>query len=240
MEQNVLLEINGPVAEIVLNRPGQRNAVNGPLLDDLREALLTVEADEAVRVALIRGAGPAFCAGNDLKERSAMSLDELRARRAKGRETYTVLDQFTKPCIAVVHGAAIAAGSEIALACDFILAGESATFRYPVGVRGSVGDALRLTKVAGKPIAKEILLTGRIVKATEPLALRFINHVVPDDELLEFARNMAASIAEHDPDASINMKRAINTGQAADPVSAARMEQQALDAAKAFQRERGQ
>lgn len=239
MNQNIRVEINGPVAEIVLNRPDQRNAVNSPLLDELLEAIRLIDADESVRVVLIRGAGPVFCAGNDLKERSTMSVDELRARRRKGQSIFAAIEQISKPCIAVVHGAAVAAGCEIAFASDFIIAGESASFRYPVGVRGSLGDALRLPRIAGKAVAKDLLFTGRLVEAREALSLRLVNHVVPDDRLIEFAHDMANMIAEHQPHAMTGIKRAIDSGTEADPESAARMEQEAIDAAIAFQGNRG-
>lgn len=234
MDQVILVEKHGALAEVILNRPNQRNAVNTAVLDGLQEAFRALDADDAIRVVLVRGAGPVFCAGNDLKERSSMSVEDLRVRRDKGHDTFIAIEKFTKPVIAVVHGAAIAAGSEIALACDYILAGESATFRYPVGPRGSLGDALRLPKIAGKQLAKELLFTGRVVSVTEPLAMHLVNHVLPDDELLPFARNMAAMIAEHTPMSMIGIKRAVNTGQAADPENALAMEQAAIAAAQSF------
>lgn len=238
MNEVILVETSGHVAEITLNRPNQRNAVNSAMLDGLQEAFRALDADDGVRVVLVRGAGSVFCAGNDLKERSTMSVEDLRIRRDKGHHTFLAIEAFAKPCIAVVHGAAIAAGCEIALSCDYILAGESATFRYPVGPRGSLGDALRLPKIAGKQVAKELLFTGRIVGATEPLAMHLVNHVLPDEDLLPFARGMAATIAEHAPMSMIGIKRAVNTGQAADPENALAMEQQAIAAAQSFTGER--
>lgn len=236
--QNIRLDLDGHIAEIVLNRPQQRNAVSGALIDELTAALQAVEADDNVRVVLLRGEGPAFCAGNDLKERAGMTVDDLRARRKKGHAAFKAIEQFPKPCIAVVHGAAIAAGCEISWATDFVIAGEEASFRYPVAVRGSVGDALRLPHIVGQRIAKEILFTGRVVKADEALRIGLVNHVLPTDQLLEFARSTARTIAENPPHAMISIKRAIETGAPADPDSQAKMEQEAIDAAVAFQSER--
>lgn len=236
-ERCVRLEVHPPVAEIILNRPDQRNAINYPLLEQLEEALQRVDGDEAIHVALVRGAGPAFCAGNDLKERATMSVDELRIRRQEGRRIYAGIEKVSKPCIAVVHGPAVAAGCEIALACDFIIAGESASFRYPVGVRGSLADTLRLPHIVGKAMAKELLFSGRLVNAQEAFSVRLVNRVVPDAQLDDVVRDLAMTIAENHPNAMTLTKRAIDEGMAADPASASRMEQEAINAAIAFQSE---
>lgn len=233
-QRTVRVEIDAPIAEIILDRPDQRNAVNNGMLDELLKALLST-ADESVHVVLVRGAGPVFCAGNDLKERASMSVDELRDRRHKGQRVFAAIEQFSKPCIAVVHGPAVAAGCEIALSCDFIIAGESATFRYPVGVRGSLGDTLRLPRIVGKGAAKELLFSGRLVEAHEALRMRLVNRVVPDAQLIDIARDLAVTIANNDPHAMTLTKRAIDSGASADPADALKMEQEAINAAKAFQ-----
>lgn len=238
-ERNVRVEINAPVAEILLQRPDQRNAVNNLVLDELLEALQSTDADESVHVVLVRGAGPVFCAGNDLKERASMSVDQLRERRHKGQRVFAAIEQFSKPCIAVVHGPAVAAGCEIALSCDFIIAGESATFRYPVGVRGSLGDTLRLPRIVGKAMAKELLFSGRLVAAHEALSMRLVNRVVPDTQLIDVARELATTIAKNQPNAMMLTKRAIDSGMGADPADVLKMEQEAIAAAIAFQGERG-
>lgn len=236
---NVRVEIDASIAEIILQRPDQRNAINNPLLDELSAAIESIDTDDSVRVVLFRGEGPAFCAGNDLKERALMTVDELRVRRSKGHEMFAAIRQISKPCIAVVHGPAVAGGVEIALSCDFVIAGESASFRYPVGVRGSLGDTLRLPHIVGKPMAKELLFTGRLVEAREALSMRLVNRVVPDDRLTDVARELAATIAENHPYAMTLTKGSIDEGATADPASASRMEQEAINAAKAFQDERG-
>lgn len=237
-DQTVLVEVTGAIAELTLNRPAQRNAVNRRMLDELLGAFQLAESDAAVRVVLIRGAGAAFCAGNDLKERSTMTVDELRERRTKGQATFAAIEQFSKPCIAVVHGPAIAAGSEIALASDIIIAGASASFRYPVSVRGSLSDALRLPRVVGKNMAKELLFSGRPVGAEEALRIGMVNRVVPDDTLLDSARELAALIAEHPPEAMAAIKHVINEGKITDTTRALNLEQAAIDAAIAFQDQR--
>jgi enoyl-CoA hydratase len=234
----VRLEINPPIAEIVLNRPEQRNALNNAVFDGLMDAIQRTEADDAVRVVLLRGTGPAFCAGNDLKERAGMSLEDLSARRRKGRAVFDALEQHPKPCIAVVHGPAVAAGIEVALCCDFIIAGESATFRYPEGIRGAGGGTRRLPHIVGTAMAKEILFTGRLVEADEAYRLRLVNRVVSDDRLLDVARGIAAMIARGRPHATTQTKRAIDSGVDASPEDAERIEQEAIAAAVRFQGER--
>lgn len=232
---SVRVEINAPVAEIILNRPDQRNAVNSQLLDELLAALQLAQSDESVRVVLVRGAGPAFCAGNDLKERSTMSVDEVIARRRKGHHVFEAIERFPKPCIAVVHGPAVAAGCEIALCCDFIIAGAAATFRYPEGVRGSGGGTRRLPRIVGKAMAKELLFTGRLIEAEEAHWLRMVNRVVPDEQLLDIARGLGATIANGRPFAMSLTKRAIDDGAGADPEDAKRIEEEAIAAAIRYQ-----
>jgi enoyl-CoA hydratase len=148
---------------------------------------------------------------------------------------FAELEHHPKPCIAVVHGPAVAAGCEIALSCDFIIAGAAATFRYPEGTRGSGGGTRNLPRVVGKAMAKELLFTGRLVDAQEAHWLRMVNRVVPDDQLLDVARDMASTIANGRPYAMSLTKRAINEGFDASPDEAERIEQEAIAAAIAFQ-----
>ncbi|HVX29510.1 MAG TPA: enoyl-CoA hydratase/isomerase family protein [Nitrolancea sp.] len=231
------LELNPPIAEIVLDRPRQRNAVNHQMLDELQAALAATENDADVRVVLLRAEGPAFCAGNDMKERAGFTVEQVSARRRRGHEVLDALERHPRPCIAVVHGAAVAAGVELALCCDFILAGEAATFRYPEGVRGPGAGTRRLPARVGKAIAKELLYTGRTIDAHEAERLRLVNHVFPDDDLLAAARDMAATIARGRPVALSLTKRAIDTGIEPGPDDANRLEQEALEAALRFQAE---
>lgn len=239
MSQSAMLrlELNPPIAEIVLDRPQQRNAVNHQMLDELQAALNATANDSAVRVVLIRAEGPAFCAGNDMKERAGFSVAQVSDRRRRGHEVLNALEGHPRPCIAVVHGAAVAAGVELALCCDFILAGEAATFRYPEGVRGPGAGTRRLPERVGKAIAKELLYTGRIIDAHEAQELRLVNRVLPDDQLLTVAREMAATIARGRPVALTLTKRAIDNGVEPSTDEAERLEQEAIEAALRFQEE---
>ena len=124
-------------------------------------------ADGDVRLVLIRGNGPVFCAGADLKERKDMSVDEVRNRRLRGFAAYNAIEALPMPTVAVVHGAAIGSGSEIAAACDFIVATPEATFPTPEALWGTVGATQRLPRVLGKRLAKDLMFTGRKLTAEE-------------------------------------------------------------------------
>ncbi|MBI3708486.1 MAG: enoyl-CoA hydratase/isomerase family protein [Proteobacteria bacterium] len=184
------------IAEIVLNRPDQRNALNMQMCLELHAAATRVADDKAVRVVLLRAAGPVFSAGADLKERKGMTEDQVRTRRLRGFAAYDAIERLPKPCIAVVHGAAFGSGCEIATACDFAIAGERASFCYPEVMRGTVGATQRLPRIVGTRMAKDLMFTGRVVGAAEALRLGLVTRVVADADLDRVARDIAAQIAK--------------------------------------------
>jgi enoyl-CoA hydratase len=210
MSETVRVETADGIATITLDRPEQRNALNLAMCVELLEAVRKVGTDSAVRVVLVRAAGPAFCAGADLKERQAMSEDQVRTRRLRAFAAYDALETIEKPCIAVVHGACYGSGCEIATACDFAIAGERATFCYPEATRGSVGATQRLPRIVGARMAKDLMFTGRVVHADEALRLGLVTRVVPDGELARVARDIAAQIATAPPLALRLAKRCID------------------------------
>jgi len=159
--------VDGKVATITLDRPEARNALNGAMCEDLRRAAMTAAADEEVKIVFVRGAGPVFCAGADLKERQGKTGDDIRARRIKGFAAYHALESLPMPAIAIVHGAALGSGVEIAAACDFIVATPDAVFGTPEVLRGTVGATQRLPRVLGKRLAKDMMFTGRKLTAEE-------------------------------------------------------------------------
>lgn len=161
------LRIEGAVATILLNRPDQRNALNMQMCVELEAASRHAEEVDGVRVVVIRGAGPSFCAGADLKERRTMTEEQVRERRMRAFAAYAALEALTKPCFAVVHGPAYGSGAEIATACDFAIAGATATFCYPEATRGTVGATQRLPRIVGPRMAKDLMFTGRVIDAAE-------------------------------------------------------------------------
>src|SRR6185436_619062 len=138
------------VATLTLKRPEARNAVNLEMCEDLLRLAEQIAADNSVRAVFVRGAGPVFCAGADLKERNGKPQEWIRARRLKAFAAYQALESLPMPVIAVVHGAVLGAGIEISSVCDFIVATPDATFGTPEAIRGTVGATQRLPRVIGK------------------------------------------------------------------------------------------
>ena len=130
----LLYSVQGAVATITLNRPDTRNALNAEMCEELRRAAEMAGDDVNIKLAFVRGNGPVFCAGADVKERAGMTNDQVRERRLKAFAAYQALEAIPKPAVAVVHGAALGSGVEIAAACDFIVATPDAVFGTPESV----------------------------------------------------------------------------------------------------------
>ncbi|HDS1817277.1 TPA: enoyl-CoA hydratase/isomerase family protein [Pseudomonas putida] len=209
---SVTLSLENHVATLTLNRPQARNALNTQLCQDLHTAIREVRARDDVHVLLIRANGPVFCAGADLKERKEMNEDQIRARRIKAFAVYAAIEELPMPVVAVVEGPAVGSGCEIASACDFIVASESASFRYPEARWGTVGATQRLPRIVGRRIAKELMFTGREVPAQEALAIGLVNQVRPVEAFEAFVQELAAGIAEAPAAAMRSAKRTIDRG----------------------------
>ncbi len=211
-EKAVTTRAAAGIGEIVLNRPSKRNALDTAMCVELRQAAERLGADGSVKVVVVRGAGPAFCAGADREERQGMSADDVRARRLKAFAAYDALENLAVPAIAMVHGAVVGSGGEIAAACDFIVASDDATFRYPEAVLGTVGATQRLPRRIGLSRAKELLFTGRALSASEAASWGLVNRVVPASELEAAVMAMARQIADA-PAAAIRLtKRSLEHG----------------------------
>ena len=156
------------VATITLNRPESATRSTAPCARTIVAATSAAAADGDVRLVLVRGTGPGFCAGADLKERKGMTDDDVRKRRLRVFAAYDAIEALPMPCIAVVHGPAIGSGCEIAAACDFIVATPAATFPTPEALWGTVGATQRLPRVLGKRLAKDLMFTGRSCPPTKP------------------------------------------------------------------------
>jgi len=224
----VLYSVAGAVATITLNRPDARNALNDAMCEDLRRVVLGV--DPSVRVVFVRGNGPVFCAGADVKERAGMSVDQVRARRLKAFAAYHALESLPMPSVAVVQGAALGSGVEIAAACDFIVATPDAAFGTPEAMRGTVGATQRLPRVLRKRLAKDLMFTGRRLTAAEARAAGFVSRVVTEAELEHELANVAQSIAMASPEAIRYAKQCIDRGVELDPQGALGLELIAIEA----------
>jgi enoyl-CoA hydratase len=197
---NILVERDGPVAIVTLNRPKVLNALNRATMDELVAALEELDRDDAIRCIVLTGSERAFAAGADLTEMAAATpVDMLTGSRF---QQYERLRKISTPTIAAVRGFALGGGCELAMLCDMIVAGEGARFGQPeinVGVMPGAGGTQRLTRAVGKARAMEIVLTGRHVTANEAYGMGLISRVVPDEVTLDEARRLALQIAAKPP-----------------------------------------
>ena len=215
--QAVLYEVVGGVATIRLNRPEARNALNSAMCAGLLAAARAATADPAVQLVLVRAAGPVFCAGADLKERQGMDEDQVRARRIRAFAAYEALESLPMPVIAVVEGAAVGSGCEIAAACDFIVATPQASFRTPEALWGTVGATQRLPRILGKRLAKDMLYTGRKLTAEEAERHGLVARIVAADGLEAEITAIARTITEA-PGAGLRYAKAcVDRGLELDP-----------------------
>ena len=198
----VLLEANpeSHVATITINRPEARNAVNGAVASGIEEAIDQVEADASIWVAILTGTPPVFCAGADLKVVGSGNAAEMRTKR--GGFAGIVRRERRKPLIAAVEGPALAGGTEIVLACDLVVAGDTATFGIPEVRRSIVaggGGLFRLGRRIPYVIAMEWALTGEAYSAERAAHLGLINEVVPAGTALAKAHDLAARVCVNAP-----------------------------------------
>ncbi|HEY5900578.1 MAG TPA: enoyl-CoA hydratase/isomerase family protein [Burkholderiales bacterium] len=214
------------VATIALNRPQVRNALNLEMCQALLDATQRATQDDA-KVVFLRGNGPVFCGGADLKERQGKTEQWVRERRLKAFEAYEALEALPMPCIALVHGAVIGSGVEIAAACDFIVATPDATFRTPETQRGTVGATQRLPRILGKRLAKDMMFTGRALTAEEAREAGLVARVVP--HLDPVKEEITAAILKAPPLAMRLGKRAIDRGIELDPRGARQVEIEAIE-----------
>lgn len=194
--EDVIYEKQGHIATVTLNRPERLNAYRGQMFRDLEEVCADVIADDEIRVAILTGAGRAFCAGFDLKSTPEESISGLR--RFDGYED--PIEVF-KPIIAAVNGYAYGGGLSMALACDIRLASETATFAESQVKRGIIGphSTRHLVDVLPRGIAMEMMLTGDPIDAQEALRVGLVNRVLPAAELMPEAIRIAERIASNAP-----------------------------------------
>jgi enoyl-CoA hydratase len=200
MPGTVLSKTARHVCTITLNRPGARNALNSELMADLVAALSKAELDSGVRVIILTGAGPAFCAGMDLHELSNPKNGLSRLVRARVNP-WSMIRSSSKPVIGAVNGPAVTGGLELALSCDFLIASDRATFadtHTRVGSLPGQGMSVLLPQAVGLRKAKEMAYTGEFLSASEALRLHLVNKVVTHSALLGTARAVAGEIIRSD------------------------------------------
>ena len=207
-------ERRGRVEILTLNRPEARNAVSPEVSQAIEDALDDLEADREVRVIVLTGNGPVFCAGADLKvvaRGEGMSIETKR-----GGFGGLVRREVSKPIIAAVNGPALAGGFELVLACDLVVAAESATFGLPEAKRGllaAAGGPIRLAKRVPLAMALEIVMTGDPISAERAHAVGLVSRIVPDGAVVDAAVELAERILENSPSA-VRAARALVRGAA--------------------------
>src|SRR6187431_2323813 len=186
--ENILVETRGKVGILTLNRPQAMNALSPALMRELGAALMTFEADDAIGAMVITGNEKAFAAGADIKAMADKSITQMMDRDHVA--VFGRIRTIQKPVIAAVSGWALGAGCEVAMACDMIVASESAKFGQPeitIGVIPGAGGTQRLTRAVGKAIAMEMILNNRTLHAQEAYQFGLVNRVVPVEAYLEEA-----------------------------------------------------
>ncbi|MEU4412939.1 enoyl-CoA hydratase [Nocardia salmonicida] len=209
--QTILVETKNRVGWITLNRPKALNALNSAVLDDIVAALEELGRDDEVGAVVITGSAKAFAAGADIKEMAPKSymdmfMDDYFAR-------WDRLAQFRKPTIAAVAGYALGGGCELAMLCDILLAADTAQFGQPeikLGVIPGIGGSQRLTRAVGKAKAMDMVLTGRTIGAEEAERAGLVSRIVPADDLLDVAAEVAETIAAKSLPVAMIAKEAVN------------------------------
>jgi enoyl-CoA hydratase len=207
----VLVERDGPVAVVLLNRPDQLNALSDELMDGLITALVELDRDQDVRCVVLGGSERAFAAGADIAELAKASAIELYYQRRV--ERWDAIAGLWTPLVAAVSGYCLGGGCELAMACDLIIASETAKFGQPetgVGVIPGAGGTQRLTRTVGKSLAMDIILSGRLLSADEALRAGLVARVVAREAWLDEAKRVAHTIAEKAPVATRLAKEAVD------------------------------
>jgi enoyl-CoA hydratase len=213
---NLLIERDGAVATITINRPKVLNALNGQTIDELRRAVLELKHDDTVRAAIITGAGEkAFVAGADINELALQAPAGGREHALRGQHVFDLIEHMGKPVIAAINGFALGGGCELAMACTLRIAADTAKLGQPeikLGILPGYAGTQRLARLVGRGKALELMLRGHHVGAVEAAAIGLVNRVVPAAELMTEARALAAELAGNAPVAMRYIIDAVNRG----------------------------
>jgi enoyl-CoA hydratase/carnithine racemase len=212
----VLIERQGHLAHLVLNRPEVLNAIDNTLGEELSLASERLAADDSIWAIILRGAGErAFCAGADLKARADFSPAQWAAQRELFRHMFKQLRTLPQPMIAAVHGFALGGGTELAMLADFVVASDDAVFgltEVSLGIIPGGGGTQNLPRLIGRNRAKELIFSARRISALEAKELGLVNHVVAREKLLPTAMTIAEEILKNSPFAVRQAKWAIDRG----------------------------
>lgn len=217
----VLLAVKDEIATVILNRPEKANAFDGNMWLALEEKAEIIKLDARIKAVIMTGAGKAFCGGLDINKASTEGINLGKNTLRPGFEclqyvsrVFTKFERLPVPVIAAINGGCIGLGFELALTCDIRLASETAVFSIPEVVFGLVpdcGGTQRLPRLIGPARARELIYTGRRITSTEALRIGLVNHLYPEDKLMEETEKIATEIAANPADAVQASKRCINT-----------------------------
>ena len=222
-------EEEGMIAVLTINRPKALNALNSKVLDELDKTLDSIDINK-IRCLIVTGEGEkSFVAGADIGEMSSLTKEQGKAFGKKGNDVFRKLETFPIPVIAAINGFALGGGCEISMSCDIRICSDNAVFGQPevgLGITPGFGGTQRLARIVGPGMAKQMIYTGRNIKADEAYRIGLVNAVYPQSELLNEAKKMAETIAKQAPIAVRNAKKAINDGLQVDMDKAIEIEEE--------------
>jgi enoyl-CoA hydratase len=217
--KNLIVEKDGNVAVVTINRPDALNAINAETMAEIGGAMLELGGDPDVRVVVVTGAGKAFVAGADISELKKKDGMGARDISQLGQRTFSIIENLPKPVIAAVNGYALGGGLELAMACDIRIASTKAKMGQPEVTIGAVpgfAGTQRLPRLVGVGRAKEMVILGDPIDAATALSWGLVNRVVEPEALMDTAREMAARIARNGPTAVGLVKTCVTKGMSTD------------------------
>src|SRR6056297_1191026 len=213
--KDIIVEKSDKICKVNFNRPKALNALNTEVLEELDKVLDEIEKDDEIFVLIFTGEGKAFIAGADIGEMKNKDLIEGKKFAQLGHKVFRKIELLEKPVIAAVNGYALGGGCELAMSCDIRIAGEKAKFGQPevgLGITPGFGGTQRLSRLVGPAKAKEIIFTTDIIDSKEAEKIGLVNKIVPQEDLINQAEEMAAKIAKQGQIAVRYSKNAINRG----------------------------
>ncbi|MFN8252336.1 MAG: enoyl-CoA hydratase-related protein [Ferruginibacter sp.] len=221
MYNTILFAVDAGICTITINRPDKLNALNKAVIDELSLALDEVYTNPAIKTAILTGAGPkAFVAGADISEFLSMNTEAGTELARRGQEmVFNKIESCPKPVVAAVNGFALGGGCELAMACHFRLASDTAKFGQPevnLGLIPGYGGTQRLTQLVGKGKAMELMMTAGMIDAHEAAAVGLVNHVTSQERLLEETRKILNNIMTKGPNAISKVINCVNVAVVSD------------------------
>lgn len=212
---NLIIELNDGIMTVIISRPKAMNALNTNLLTELNTLIDSIESSKDVRVVIFTGDGKAFVAGADISEMKNKNPEESRIFSQFGNKIFRKIELMNKPVIGAINGFALGGGCELAMACDIRIASEKAKFGQPevgLGIIPGFGGTQRMPRLIGLAKAKELIFTGRIINSTEAEKIGLVNLVVPPEDLMLKAIEIANMIIKNSSIAVGYAKSSINRG----------------------------